>query len=75
MYASVTDQDGTVVPSADRKILFSIEGDARLIGTNPKDTEAGISAILLQAGKTPGMVRITASADGLKSDLLELNVK
>ncbi|MDP3914051.1 MAG: glycoside hydrolase family 2 TIM barrel-domain containing protein [Bacteroidota bacterium] len=65
VYASVTDADGTVISEDNRAITFTVEGDAELIGDNPRNAEAGISTILLMAGKTPGTVKIKASADGL----------
>lgn len=75
VYASVTDKDGTVLPEDDRKIQFIVEGDASLIGPNPKSAEAGIAAVLLRTGKTRGMVKIKAFANGLKSDSLELEIE
>ena len=75
VYASVVDQHGTVIPDDNRPVRFIIKGDAGLIGSNPASAEAGIAAILLQAGKIPGVVKITATADGLTSDLLEIEVK
>jgi beta-galactosidase len=75
VYASITDQDGTLIPANERNILFRVEGDANLIGMNPKPAEAGIAAILLQAGQTGGIIKINASAEGLKSGALELTVR
>ncbi|MBN2213540.1 MAG: DUF4982 domain-containing protein [Bacteroidales bacterium] len=75
VYASVVDRQGTVIPNDSRPVIFTIEGDAELIGSNPKKAEAGIAAMLLKAGVTPGVVLIHAAADGLKPGSLEIKVK
>jgi beta-galactosidase len=75
IYASVVDQHATIVPGDSRPIDFTVEGDAELIGLNPKNAEAGIAAILIRAGKTKGTVKITAEADGMKPESLKINVK
>ena len=70
--ASVTDADGTVIPDDKRAVTYSVEGDAELIGDNPRKAEAGISTILLKAGKTPGIVRIKATSEGLAVGEIEI---
>ncbi|MDP2336611.1 MAG: glycoside hydrolase family 2 TIM barrel-domain containing protein [Bacteroidota bacterium] len=75
MYASVTDADGTIIPNYNRAIHFSVEGDAELVGDNPKKVEAGISTILLKAGKTSGVIKVKASAEGLSSGELEIGMR
>ncbi len=75
VYASVTDADGTIIPDDGRAITYSIEGDAELIGDNPRKAEAGVSTILLRAGKTAGVLKVKASADGLNSGEMEINTK
>jgi len=74
VYASVTDADGTVIPDDKRAVKFTIEGNAELIGDNPRNAEAGISTILLQAGKKQGVLRIKATAEGLVAGELNLNL-
>jgi len=74
LYASVVDDNGTVVPDPDREILFTLEGEARVIGPNPASTEAGIAAILLKAGKLPGLLEIKASSGDLSSGSIQLEV-
>lgn len=74
VYASVTDADGTVIPTDQRAVTYTLEGDAELIGDNPRNAEAGISAILLKAGKAPGIIKVKASAKGLISGELEIGV-
>ena len=75
LYASVIDDAGTVVPDPDREILFTLEGDARFIGPNPAWTEAGISAILLEAGKMPGLIKIHASSGRLSPESIQVEMK
>lgn len=72
VYASVADADGIVIPDDKRAVSYTVEGDAELIGDNPRKAEAGISTILLKAGKTPGTVKLKASAEGLASAGIEL---
>lgn len=71
VYASVTDANGTVILNDKRPVQFSVEGDAELIGDNPRKAEAGISTILLKAGKTAGVLHIKATAEGLKMGEME----
>ncbi|MEW4923737.1 glycoside hydrolase family 2 TIM barrel-domain containing protein [Algibacter sp. 2305UL17-15] len=61
VYASVVDENETLVPSFSDKILFKLEGDAELIGENPVNCEAGIASILLKAGKSTDGIKVTAS--------------
>lgn len=74
VYASVTDAEGTVIPDDKRAITFAIEGDASLIGDNPRNAEAGISTILLKAGKKQGIVLIKATTEGLTTGEMEIKV-
>jgi len=73
-YASVTDADGTVIPDDKRAVKFTIEGNAELVGDNPRNAEAGISTILLQAGKKQGVLRIKATAEGVAAGEINLNL-
>jgi beta-galactosidase len=75
VYASVADAVGTIIPDDNRPITFTVEGDAELVGDNPRNAEAGISTILLMAGKTSGIVKIKASAEGLTAGELVVKVK
>lgn len=75
VYASVADADGTVIPEDVRAVTYSVEGDAELVGDNPRKAEAGISTILLMAGKTSGVIKVKASADGLASGELPIEIR
>jgi beta-galactosidase len=74
VYASVTDADGTVIPDDKRSVKFSVIENAELIGDNPRQAEAGISTILLKAGKKQGVLSITATAEGLEKGEINLNL-
>ncbi len=64
--AEVTDDSGNVKRLATDNILFSIEGEGRIIGNgdnimaNPRLVEWGSAPILVQATDTPGTITITA---------------
>ena len=75
IYASVTDSYGTIIPDDKRSISFNVEGDAKYIGDNPRNAEAGISTILLKAGEKPGDLLIKATADGLPSAEMKISSK
>lgn len=75
VYASVADTGGTIIPDESRAIKFLLEGDAELIGDNPRNAEAGISTILLRAGKIRGKIYIRATAEGLTAGEININSK
>lgn len=79
IHVSVVDEDGTVAPNAEPEIRFCVEGGAFIVGegkpwvcANPAKAEAGMTGVLLRAGKEPGRVVLRASADGLKDAEIEL---
>jgi beta-galactosidase len=75
VYASVMDSDGIIIPDDERAVSFSVEGDAELVGDNPRDAEAGISTILLKAGNKPGIIKVKATSEGLIPGEMEVDVK
>ncbi|QVY66050.1 glycoside hydrolase family 2 TIM barrel-domain containing protein [Polaribacter sp. Q13] len=72
-YATVVDENGTVVPDTKHLIKFLVKGDASVIGdkidinANPMFTEYGIAPALIKAGNTVGSITVTAKCKGLKS--------
>ena len=73
VYASVTDENGTVISDSNFPITFSIEGeDAELIGQNPMPAEAGIAAILLRTNSFKKPILLKAKAKDLPEATLEL---
>ena len=76
----VVDAQGRMVPTADDKITFVISGAGRLLGVGNGDPSChesdkqpvrsafnGKCVAIVQASKSPGDLRITASASGLAS--------
>lgn len=83
----IIDARGNIVPTADNLIQYKIEGNGKLIGLdngNPADHEPyksnkrkvfnGMGLAVIQAGKTPGKVTLTASAEGLADVSVEILV-
>lgn len=71
VYASLVDENGTLISDAVNKIQFKLNGDGELIGENPIVTEAGIASIVLKVGKKKN-ISVTSNSNGLKSNVLEL---
>lgn len=71
-HVRLLDENGTRVPESNRKVRFSIRGDARLISPVEVETQAGFATALVEIGDTLSDVRITARSDGLKG--VTLNV-
>ncbi|WP_223284593.1 DUF4982 domain-containing protein [Hymenobacter qilianensis] len=69
LYASVVDENGTVVPDAINSVRFNAKG-GELIGNNPVKAEAGIATILLKMPPRQGSAQLSATADGLASATL-----
>ena len=74
VYATIADEQGNYVPSANHEVTFKTEGDAELIGDNPVKCEAGIATILLKAGKKVDKLKISVSSDGLKDGVLFMDI-
>jgi beta-galactosidase len=83
----IIDAKGNIVPTADNLIQYKITGNGKLIGLdngNPADHEPyksnkrkvfnGMGLAIIQAGKIPGKVTITASAEGLVDASVEILV-
>jgi beta-galactosidase len=75
LYASITDDRGTVLPDASNSVTFEMEGDAELIGSNPINAEAGIASILLKIGASGGEIKISAYSNGLSAEPLTVEVE
>lgn len=72
IYASITDLTGNTVNDSKLPVHFTVEGDARLIGDNPINAEAGIAAILLKAGRIPGKITVKAESPALNPAGMEI---
>lgn len=74
VYARITDKNETVVPAADNMVTFRmVTGDARIIGPATVKAEAGVAAILLQAGAAAGRITLEASAENLAKASTTIN--
>ncbi len=68
IYASITDNAGTMVPDAKNAVTFSVSGPGTIISGdgNPVDAVAGIASAYVQTKfNTPGKITVTATASGL----------
>ena len=79
------DAAGHVCPDAETLVQFDIHGPGKLIAVgngNPishEDFQAtrrkafhGLCLAIIKAGREPGLIRLSASADGLKGDTVEI---
>jgi beta-galactosidase len=77
VYAKVCDVRGTICPTADDLIEFSVEGEGHVIsstdiGANPVRAEAGIATALIQTNGRPGPITVRATAFGLAPGQTEI---
>ncbi len=64
--AAVADQAGHIKRLSNQHVLFTVQGEGRLLGdvpslTNPRPVQWGTAPILLQSTMRPGRIRVTAS--------------
>ena len=81
----VTDADGNIVPDADNRVTFTVEGDGVLVGVdngNSPDHQSyqdgnrqafsGKVLAIVQSTKQAGSFTVTATADGLASSSVQV---
>lgn len=74
VYAKITDANGTVIPTANNEVTFSLtEGNAALIGENPVKAEAGIATIILKTTRFKKPLSIIATGANLQNG--RINIK
>lgn len=73
--AEAVDAHDEVVPTATMPVSFTVEGEGRIISPATVKAEAGVATMLLQAGRRPGKIRITAAAKDLRSDGITIRTK
>jgi beta-galactosidase len=79
--AEVVDEQGNLCPWAENELLFSVEGDARIVGVdngvqtslerfvnNKRKAANGKALVVLQVGKKASDFKLTARAIGLKAE-------
>ncbi|MDO5035370.1 MAG: glycoside hydrolase family 2 TIM barrel-domain containing protein [Porphyromonas sp.] len=84
----VVDRNGNICPTADHEISFRVKGAGSYHSSANGDATctvpfqsstmplfSGQLTTIVQAGKTPGTAQLTASARGLKSATITINVK
>ena len=73
VYASIMDENGTLVKDANDFVEFVVEGNAKLIGDNPAQAKAGIATILLQTNGLEKAILIKASAADLRVGEIQID--
>ena len=76
----VTDKDGNIIPNAEDKVSFKVEGEGKLVGidngrqddhtsyqANSRNAFAGKVLAIVQSTKKAGSFTVTASAKGLET--------
>ena len=84
----MVDAQGRVVPGADNKIDFEIQGEGKIIGVdggNPLSHEDykgksikafnGLCLAIVQSTAKPGRIQMTATSPGLKSASVAITTK
>jgi beta-galactosidase len=89
-FVTVTVQDsaGLAVPTAEHLVHFQLAGDARIAGVDNGDQIShepfqadhvrlfnGKALVIIQAGRTPGTVTLTATAEGLEPATVRLELQ
>lgn len=75
VHASIVDVNGSVVPTATASVHFAVDGQADLIGDNPRVAEAGIASILLRSRKPGGVIQLRATTPLLQTAELEIRTR
>ncbi|MDN5211817.1 glycoside hydrolase family 2 TIM barrel-domain containing protein [Fulvivirgaceae bacterium BMA12] len=70
-YAYVVDRKGNKISSDTSQISLSLEGNGTIvgntkIGANPVKAYHGVASFLVRSGQTPGVIKLKASAKGIK---------
>ncbi len=86
--AQLVDSNGYPVKTENKKITFNTDGDVRILGVdtgstqNVQDyqsneiiTESGRCLLIVQSTSIKGKIRITATAENLKSETIEIQSK
>ena len=84
----ILDKDGNVVPNADNKVSFKIEGEATLAGVDNGDPVNhdsfkadwrnafhGLALAIVQATQKAGFVTVTATSNGLQTASLQIETR
>jgi len=85
---AVTDAEGRLVPVASNDVTFTISGYGRIIGVGSGDPSShepekatrcrafnGLCMVIVQAGRTPGMIQLVAESPGLIPARVEIRTE
>jgi hypothetical protein len=72
VFIDILDANGTVVPTDGSQVTLSVTGPGSIVGPSVVSMKGGQLATWLRAGRTAGIVTLTASAPGLASASAEL---
>jgi hypothetical protein len=88
LVAQLCDENGVPVRVEEREIAFDVRGDCRLLGVDNGSVDSvqdykadrcttaqGRCLLVLQSNDQPGQVAVTASAEGVQSQRLELAIQ
>jgi len=73
VYASVVDENGTIVRDVQKEILFGVTGSGILISPERVETEAGTAAALVRTTIQSGQIVIKAKTEGFKEAVASKN--
>ncbi len=84
----LVDANGVMVPNADNLVKFKLEGSGAIIGVDNGDPVShesfkapqrkafyGKCLVIVQSGEKPGMIKLTASSEGLPDTKVEITTK
>ncbi|MEN2398396.1 glycoside hydrolase family 2 TIM barrel-domain containing protein [Flavobacterium sp. MC2016-06] len=73
VYAKITDADGTIIPTAENEVTFTLsEGNAELIGQNSIKAEAGIATIILKTKDLKKKITLKATSEKLQDNTITI---
>ncbi|MDQ6470040.1 glycoside hydrolase family 2 TIM barrel-domain containing protein [Flavobacterium sp. LHD-80] len=73
VYAKITDENGTVIPTATNEVTFALsEGNAEIIGQNPVPAEAGIATIILKTKDLKKKIVLKATSNKLQETTITI---
>ncbi len=70
----IVDRCGNVLPYAHSVVTFAIMGDAEIIGENPFPLVGGQASLFIRAGRTPGLITLTAHAAQLPPASVQIEI-
>lgn len=77
IHAYIQDTQSMIVPYADNKIIFRVNGPAKIVGdgidrvgANPIEAEAGAIGVLIQSTDISGEITVIARSEGLEEGII-----